>query len=64
MKEEPIHECHVISHSKYADHKIGSTVRFPTSIGIPIELWLNENGVVIGINYYREKDPEEKVNEC
>lgn len=59
MKEEPIHECHVISHSKYTNKKIGSTIKFPTSIGIPIELWFSENGIVIGVNYYRDKDPEE-----
>lgn len=52
----PKHECHVISRSEYTDQKIATTLRLPTPLGLPFEIWLNANGNVIGCNYYREEE--------
>lgn len=60
MKENPVHECHVISRSEYTDQKIACTISFPTPIGIPVKLWLNQHGNVVGIDFYRELTLEEE----
>jgi len=60
MKEEPIHEVHCLSYSKYIDKKIVLTLPFTTPRGIPLELSFNENGNVVLVQYYRERDPNER----
>lgn len=57
---ELIHEVHTLSYSDYSDHRIASKINLPTPNGIPLELWLSENGLVIGLHYYREKEPHDK----
>ena len=62
-RRELIHEVHCLSYSEYTDKKIQLTLPFPTSLGlgINVNLWFNEYGKVIGLDYHREQSPEEST---
>ena len=62
-RRELIHEAHFFSCSEYTDKKIKLSLPFPTSLGlgINVNLWFNEHGTVIGLDYYREQSPEESA---
>ena len=57
MREEPIQETHCLSYSKFVDIQIATKIDFPTPLGIPLQLWFNKNGNVVGVHYYREPEP-------
>ena len=59
MRKEPIHEIHCLSYSDFVDKKIAVTVPFSTPLGLPLKLWFNGIGNVIGVDYYREQNPKE-----
>jgi hypothetical protein len=64
MREEPIHEVHVIHSSEYVDNKVACKITFPTTLGIPLELWMNTNGNVVGVNYYHDEEISKQQVRC
>ena len=61
MKEELIHEVHNLSYSDYVDQEIKCNLSLRTNLGVNMELWLNTNGQVIGLEYYRMINPKEQT---
>jgi len=62
MKENLIHEVHNLSYSEYADQEIKCNLSLRTNLGVSMELWLNREGQVIGLEYYRMEKPSKQVN--